>query len=574
MNPQAVPTDEESLEAASRDADQNAGAGGDSESAQPCKKLPANLLVIVIDGETKKKQAGVTVQIQGPAKLSKPSSAKGRAEFMGIPPGSYSITHNDACLKPASASATAVAGQTAKATLTVFHTHCVLEIKELTFKGNNPVENDTTGNFTAPEWRAGRADTDQRPVAYARNQKIGMDAKFKVVTEPCRKEQVAIEGTGSFGKNLKWAGSVDVAPGAAEVSATGLTSDDVLPDEIALFETKNIQWRAKPDGSDWHAAGSTLNVLYVTLGNPSGTPNYWTLIDLSCRSAGGIAKEPDFVKAVIAPFQAALGDGNGIKRKRDGVQLTYYKMAAGTPSQGVYTTQALLSRGDGTGRCGAWAKLLVDTHKVHGVTSSKVLGVVPDSSEAAYLLVENCVFAGAGSLSVPFPYEGNVECTKGNGIPGQGKTNPQFIFGDHALVRYGTDIYDPSYGSGPVSDLKTWEDSGIAGLGSGGLVWFKQAGCNQAISEQCSDGFTVYVAVAGDTLASIAAKFGVSSGAALYNHPYNQHLHSAVGEFVGGVIDSILGTPGAHAPAEAISAGDKIYIPREISNVRILKERP
>jgi hypothetical protein len=349
-----------------------------------------------------------------------------------------------------------------------------------------------------------------------------------------------------------------------------------LKDEIGLFETQQIEWRAKPEGAGWSAAGSTRNDVYVTLGSPSGSPNYWTLLDISCRAAAGISNEPDFVKAAFAPFSAAVGDGNGIKRKRDGVELTYYKMAADTPS-GIFTCKDILSRGDGTGRCGAWADVLAATHRVHGVTASKKFGVEPvwepiGRGGKTLLLVQKCDFVGAGNPSnSPFPYEGGRDCLKGDGIKGQGKNNPQFVFSNHALVRYGTDIYDPSYGAGPFPDLKTWEDAGIAGLCFGDQLAFVQDGYNQLIMKACSKGFIAYVTAPGDTLSSVAGKFGVASGAALYNHPYNQHLHSDIG-FFGDLIDSLLGTYKTHAPPASIPAGYRIFIPREISNIRILKD--
>lgn len=49
--------------------------------------------------------------------------------------------------------------------------HARLSLKELGFMGNNPVDNDTAGKFAAPEWKAGRAQDKQAPVAYVRNRR-------------------------------------------------------------------------------------------------------------------------------------------------------------------------------------------------------------------------------------------------------------------------------------------------------------------------------------------------------------------------------------------------------------------
>lgn len=429
-----------------------------------------------------------------------------------------------------------------------------LTIKEITFSGNNIVEKDTTGNFPSPEWLDSRADADQSPIAYARNKHISMSAKFSVSTAPClASESVEIKGQATFGSaTLTWTGSVSVSSGDTEVTAS-LTSNNPLPNAVGIFESSAITWQSNACGNGWNAAGTSKNILYVTLGDPSGSPSYWTLLDISCRGAAGAATEDDFVKKSFDPYRSKTGNGNGFRRKRDGTELTYYKMGGGTPSTGVFTCSDLLSRADGTGRCGAWARFLVAMHQVHGVTSSAVFGVVPVS--APVLIVKNCNFVGAGTLSVPFTHVGQTECVKQTGIFGQGKNNPQFIFGDHALVKHSTGIYDPSYGVGPVANEKIWEDGGIVGLGTSSFTPFTFDGDSQFISNACSPGFILHVAVAGDTIASIAATFGVASTAALLAHRYNAGF-AALGR-----------------PAGTINPGDALFIPRALTTARILKNR-
>jgi hypothetical protein len=208
-------------------------------------------------------------------------------------------------------------------------------------------------------------------------------------------------------------------------------------------------------------------------------------------------------------------------------------------------------------------------HKVHGITSSAVIKVVPTATVLAAVpgcefMVQNGSFIGNGTKTAPFTHVAPAEFVKNPGLPGIGKSNPQAVFPDHALVGHGADIYDPSYGGGPVTDLLTWERAGIAGLCAGGTVEIVQDGQRLRMRELCSKGFAIYVAVAGDTLASIAMKFGIASEDVLYNHPYNA------------------GYRGTHPPASrpppwaarlfpgAINAGDSILIPRDISNIAIL----
>lgn len=434
--------------------------------------------------------------------------------------------------------------------------HSKLSLKELTFKGNNPVDNDTLGNFPAPEWKAGRAQTDQAPIAYARNQKILLDAKFTVDVQPSLAETVEVSAKAKFGAaSLKWTGTVTVNPGDAQV-ALSLASDHALPNEVGRFETSDIAWSMKPKGQAAAAAGTSRNLLYVTLGNPSGTPNYWTLLEISCKGAPGAKDEDAFVKESFKPFTKTLGDGKGFRRKRDGLELTYYKMGGGTPSSGVFSCSDLLSRGDGTGRCGAWARFQVAMHKVHGITSSTVIGVVPVS--AKLFIVKNCSFTAPGSLPVPFTHKGETECVKREGVPGQGKDNPQFTFGDHALVQHSTGIYDPSYGIGPKADLKIWEDGGVGGIGDmpPGVVSFSFRGDTHFLPGICSPGFILYTAKPGETLAAIAVKFGIASASALFGHPYNANYR-------------------VRRPSPApIQAGDPLFIPKAIApKLSIMKIR-
>ncbi len=527
-------------------SDPDGGDGGTScDGGQPCLLMPGDLIVTVIDDEDNSKVEAVPVKIQGPLTVQKPSGKDGVAEFRGITPGGYTITHASTCLLPANGGGTVTASATTPVELRVRHIHASITIQELTYSGHNRVEKDTTGLFPAPEWVAGRARADQSPVSYARKKKVSFTAKFKVTTAPCRPEVVDVKGNATFGPAaLEWTGKVTVNPGAADVSVA-LTSTQDLADEVGLFDGHDITWQMNPATRGWAPAGTSQNSVYVTLADPSVSPNYWTLLEISCRGGTGTKNEDDFVKASFVPYTSHIGNGSGFRRMRDGTELTYYKKGADTPSVGVFQCSDILSRADGTGRCGAWARFLVAMHQIHGVTSSTVFGVVPIN--APFLIVKNVAFSGPGSLPVPFTHLGNAECTKITGIPGQGKTNPQFIFKDHALVRHATGIYDPSYGVGPIPDLKHWEDGGIGGIGDGVPVSLVFDGDNHGLPRGCSQGFAIHTAAAGETLGSIATKYGAASGNVLYDHPYNASFKAT------------------HPAPVTIMAGDKLHIPRAVA---------
>ncbi len=87
-----------------------------------------------------------------------------------------------------------------------------------------------------------------------------------------------------------------------------------------------------------------------------------------------------------------------------------------------------------------------------------------------------------------------------------------------------------------------------------GIVSFPFRGDTHFLPGACSPGFILYAAKPGETLATIAVKFGIASASALYGHPYNA--------------DYRLLRP---SPAP-IQAGDPLHIPKAIApKVSILK---
>jgi len=335
-------------------------------------------------------------------------------------------------------------------------------IKELAFTGNNVIEKDTTGNFVPPEWVDGRAQTDQAPVAYARNRRISFNAKFRVTTAACRSgESVAVRGTATFGSaSLEWTGTVTVNPGDAEV-AVSLTSNNPLPNEVGIFESSDISWQMNPCGQGWGGAGTSRNVIYVTLGNPSGTPNYWTLLDLSCRAAAG---ETTAAGVITKAFDSLRS--RAINRKRDGHDLTYWNPQNACTST---NTAQLLAAANGAGQCGSWAEFLIDMYKVHGITNGdKILIVRTQAAWAANsegFLVKHWVFDHPPASSASsYTHWVPSQCRPGAHLPGQRNSAPPPAFYNHFIVRADGKFWDPSYGAGPFTDHLSWENAAIDGL--------------------------------------------------------------------------------------------------------------
>jgi hypothetical protein len=304
----------------------------------------------------------------------------------------------------------------------------------------------------------GRAD--QSPVSYARNKKVTFTAKFKVTTAPCRTESVDIKGTATFGSaSLQWTGSVSVNPGDTAASVA-LASDSPLENKVGLFESTDIAWQMKPPNQGFSAAGTTRNVLYVTLDNPSGTKNFWTLLDVSCRAAAGETTESGVIAKSFTPLA-----GRAISRKRDGHDLTYWNPDTTTCTN----TSLLLAAADGSGQCGSWAEFLIDMYRVHGITSAHKIMIVRTKAALASstegLLVKHWTFdhpppsaASAYTHWVPSQSRPAVH------LPGQHNPSPPPAFFNHFIVLADGRLWDPSYGAGPVADQKAWENGAVDGL--------------------------------------------------------------------------------------------------------------
>ncbi len=335
--------------------------------------------------------------------------------------------------------------------------HAVLSLKELTFSGNHPIDQDTTGPFTAPEWVSSRSK--QWPVCYTRTKNVKLKATFEVMAPPTATETVKVKGVAQLGSaTLEWTDSVSVSPGSAEVSTGELTSSAPLPNEVACYDLATIQWEAEPPGERAYLAGASANVMYVTLGDPAGTPAYWTLLDISCRAAQGATSVAQLIPRAYVPFTSRT-----LTRIRDGKGLTYWNPT----STRATNTQLLLASGDGSGQCGSWSEFLIDMYKVHGESATKILVVksVPDwETSTAGFLVKNWTFEGKGSHPAPFTHDMYTECKKHPGIPGQRNPNPPPAFYNHFIVLALNQFYDPSYGGGPIATQEDWEVGAIDGL--------------------------------------------------------------------------------------------------------------
>lgn len=152
----------------------------------------------------------------------------------------------------------------------------------------------------------------------------------------------------------------------------------------------------------------------------------------------------------------------------------------------VPTTEMTLQ--EAVGLCGGWAVFMRDSLAVHGIATvkasvSSLPGFPRGPAGARSMLIKNWSFSATPTGAGNFPYEtvvdhlvdatgrisgvyiGTPQFTDKPGLPGQGNENPPGFFdvGDHAVVTYGGEIYDPSYGTGPFPDIVSWAMASLDG---------------------------------------------------------------------------------------------------------------
>jgi len=153
------------------------------------------------------------------------------------------------------------------------------------------------------------------------------------------------------------------------------------------------------------------------------------------------------------------------------------------------TGSGMLASSDGIGKCQAWAELFRDAVKVQGISGAVRKDIWPDPtcfptlpSPALWswgILIHNYEFTPSLDIApVLDPSTGlySPAPEEGDGIAGQGASNPWSSFENHAVVFYDGEIYDVAYGdvfdgSGAGgSSLLEWQRTQAAGIGAQHMV--------------------------------------------------------------------------------------------------------
>jgi hypothetical protein len=434
----------------------------------------------------------------------------------------------------------------------------VLEISKVDF-GGHPILNDGVAEIGVAfdqQWIKGRRQHTvnaktlwvQSPLCFTKASQVKMTAEFKVTKPPTEDETVSFRAQhADFGTVTA---DVKVGSGDTKVTTPEMTSSGTLPPAVKYVAAWTIDWEHTLQDGSWSGANSSINPLYLTLKDPL-VDVYFTLLDISCVAADGKASDDDLVSFSFVPFTTHTDDGNGFPRKGDGLLMSYYKTGVKTAADDTtYTPKGMLGSPEATGRCGGWAALLMHMFKIHGVDTARqrwfVRAVNPDLADMEKrFLVKNVDFSKGPDQAYIYDYDGE-EAMKLDGVPGQGKKNPEFDFGDHVVVKYGGQIYDPSYGLGPVPDDHTYLTGALDGLGSferASPIEFDMADADatpQFISSDCTpytSGFAEYKI--SSNFPALAKHYGVSEDDLLATDPILSGIRATAADIEDGDIIDI-----------------------------------
>lgn len=363
-----------------------------------------------------------------------------------------------------------------------------LNVQDLTFAGGNAVLDDM--NVSQPrQWVRGGANP---PQTYARNTAASVAATLDVTSVPAANTHVDIRATGFFiqahggSTNLVWEHTnipVNTA-GMAQILFAQAPGSVPLPNEVNYQDTDaaginrplDIIWEMRTHGGgDWTQFDVTNHPFYITLGAPVGGARlYWTELKISCLAANGETTQAGVVDSVYRPFTAKLANGinNDMTRTSGGTLKYWFNCRVPNAPAPAQQNNTMLANPDGNGSCKAWAMMLIDMYRLHGINTGQLLEVKPDrtinvaAAGATGFQVENWTFDTPPPLNgMGWSHDENVNCRWVNGA-GQNEQNPLDGFSNHFIVRNTTtnQLYDPSYGSPAQATQPLWEANAIAAL--------------------------------------------------------------------------------------------------------------
>lgn len=383
----------------------------------------------------------------------------------------------------------------------------------------DPAPNLPEVRFAVDQWLDldydGRIDIDDGehrwPTSYVRGTVPEVTLEFK------------IEGDTSANVHVRGKGVVDfVEVGTSYSGADGTKKITLIGDldsgkgrfvnTIRYLKDNQFTWEYRiGDTGNWKLLGNTYNDIYVTLGAPQIDPVYHTVIHIGTVQADGETTENQAMKKIWNYFSGrsvqSVDEKNSLGRRPSAPLLywgDWHRVSA------TLTTTSILT--DHDGRCGSWARFLLDVLKAQGidpgkpaaissvplVASNKVYLLITPIDGADKRLVINNWWKTAGPQLLPgetakikfassadptghdatqskYDLDPSTELDDFQGLRGQNNPNPKSTFLDHAIVRLYIDgtwkWLDPSYGQeyeGATDELKKndFESKALFGIGT------------------------------------------------------------------------------------------------------------
>ena len=360
-------------------------------------------------------------------------------------------------------------------------------IYSVSFGGNIQILKDTGGSYFGVAWQDNdldgssdlsneNADSSKKyqPVAYCSTATMSATAVFKPnCWNGNNTDFISAYDVEAAVKKLRftpysfwslndWSNPVNFDMNGTTVTAAGPFSSTA---KVGYHNSFELAWEVgfgeagTPDSNlSWERC-YTEHELYLTFRQPpQGSKFHETVLHIGCINANGKSNDQQIVSSIWGAFSQ-----RNMTRKGSIVTLTYYGDAAlginyNINSQGTKN----LFRHD-SGRCGDWSKFFIDIVKAQEISSCEEIVIRPKKSSG--LLVKNWIFPQNQDYpTCLYPYHmANVR--RGTGIPGQGLFTPKAAwFDNHALVKYGSTVYDPSYGLTYAAGPSFLNDIEIAAL--------------------------------------------------------------------------------------------------------------
>jgi hypothetical protein len=226
------------------------------------------------------------------------------------------------------------------------------------------------------------------------------------------------------------------------------------------YKINDEEYWIDPDEAD------NIHHIYVVRDNPLQSTVFETVLHITCEAAWGKKSEKKVVKAIWNEFKDCD------VRRKDGKILTYYWYGRNYSTEGEDFKKFLKVR---HGRCGLWGRLLRESFFTHKIFATKKIihgknmhsFLIKRWRFGPKLILKTQIFWSDPSSGIVYG-DPDGDCVNLRGVSGQGNNpEPPEVFGDHVLVLYDGDIYDPSYGLGPYKydreGQNKYENDAIAG---------------------------------------------------------------------------------------------------------------